>query len=448
MREKRAQLVKDMRAILDKADAEKRDVSAEEQATYAEIEAEVDKLAAEIDKREKLEAQESALAATQAEARQELGNAPATTPAAQAVQNPAEYQRTLNLAMKGWAFAGRAANRITNEMRAAMQALSFESLGNELTFRMNPDVSELRRELRTLMATSGNYGSQTIPAAFLPRWEWALLAFANMRNVATVIRTDSGAALTIPTANDTGNKGGIVSENTQITTETAVGTSSVTLNAYVYSSYFVKVSWELMQDSAFNLPAYVGAACGERIGRIQADHFTTGTNSSQPNGIVTAATLGKTAAAAYAITFDEIMDLFHSVDPAYRLGAGWMMHDGIVKYLRKLKDGDNQYLWQPGVQMGVPDMILGKPVTINQSMQATLLGSKKTVLFGDFSKYLIRDVTDLRVLRLDERFADYMQTGFIAFQRTDADLLDAGTHPVKYLQQAAVGGGTGSGSGA
>jgi len=125
-----------------------------------------------------------------------------------------------------------------------------------------------------------------------------------------------------------------------------------------------------------------------------------------------------------------------------------MMQDGIVKVVRKLKDGDSRYLWEPSVKAGVPDRLLNYPVHTNQSMASSCLGSYKTVLFGDLRKFYIRDCTGLIVRRLVERFADYNQTAFIAFLRSDCDLLDAGTYPVKYLQQAAVGGGTGSGTGA
>ena len=155
---------------------------------------------------------------------------------------------------------------------------------------------------------------------------------------------------------------------------------------------------------------------------------------------MTAATLGVTAASAAAITGDELINLYHSVDPAYRAGAGWVMHDNVVLYVRKLKDGDNQYLWQPGLQAGVPDRLLTAPVTVCQEMASTVEASAKTVLFGQLSKYKVRDVGTLRLKRLVERYAEYDVEGFVALSRHDGELLDAGTHPVKYLQQASGGG--------
>ena len=138
-------------------------------------------------------------------------------------------------------------------------------------------------------------------------------------------------------------------ENTQ-DSEQDMTFGVMTLDAYKYTSKIVRVSVELLQDSAFNLGAELGSLLGERLGRIQNTHATTGTGSSQPNGVVTASALGKTAASATAITTDEIIDLFHSVDRAYRGNSSFMAADSTVAAIRKLKDGDSQYLWQPGLQ--------------------------------------------------------------------------------------------------
>lgn len=152
-------------------------------------------------------------------------------------------------------------------------------------------------------------------------------------------------------------------------------------------------------------------------------------------GVVSAATLGVTAASASDVTFDEVaFDLPHTVDPAYRMNARFMFADSTLKVLKKKKDGEGNYLWTSGTAMREPDRIAGYAYTINQSMDAIGSG-KKPVAFGDFSKYMVRRVAGVQVLRLTERYADYNQTGFLAFQRWDGALVDAGTHPVKYLTQ-------------
>jgi HK97 family phage major capsid protein len=246
-----------------------------------------------------------------------------------------------------------------------------------------------------------------------------------------------GNALPIPTDNDTSNSGAILTENTQ-TGAQDVTFGAVTLNAYTYTSKLVLVSNQLLQDSAFNLDAFLSGKLGTRIARAINTHFTTGDGASKPNGVVTAATLGKAGATGQtaSIIWDDIIDLHHSVDPSYRRNGRFMMADSSLKIIKKLKDGDGRYLWQSGVALKEPDTIDGKPYTVNQDM-AAMATSAKPLLFGDFSKYFIRKVTGVQVLRLVERYADYNQTGFLAFERWDGNLVDAGTHPVKYYANAA-----------
>ena len=237
-----------------------------------------------------------------------------------------------------------------------------------------------------------------------------------------------------PSVNDTTVKGRLLAENTGVTT-TDVAFGSTTMHAFKFSSDLVLVSAELMQDSAFDLAMILGSLLGERLGRILADYYTTGTGSSQPQGIVTGATLGVTAASATAIAADEIYKLKHSVDPAYRNGAGWMMHDQVLLYVKLLKDGQGRYLWQSSLAGGAPDTIDGQPLTINQSMASSVATTNKTMLYGDFSKFKIREVGEIRLRRLVERYADVDQEGFVAFFRADSRLIDGGTHPIKYLVQ-------------
>jgi HK97 family phage major capsid protein len=193
----------------------------------------------------------------------------------------------------------------------------------------------------------------------------------------------------------------------------------------------------LLEDSAFQLAATLGDLQGEAIGRIQADHFTTGSGAGKPTGIITACLANsatQAAASASAIAFDDIINLEHAVDPAYRPGAIFMCHDTILASIRKLKDGQGRYLWSSGTAVGAPDTINGYRVVNNQSMDSSISSGQESVLFGDVSKYKIRDAGDIRMVRLNERFADSDQVGFIAFLRSDGNLLNAGVAPVKVLQ--------------
>ena len=294
----------------------------------------------------------------------------------------------------------------------------------------------IRRELRA-QSTTDSAGGYTIPEGFVFELERALLAFGGMRQVSSVIRTDSGNDLPWPTVNDTSNAGAILAENTQVS-EQDVTFGSLTLGAYKYTSKLVRVSEELMQDSAFNLAQVLGSLLGERVARILNTHFTTGSGSGQPNGVVEASPVGKTCASASAITASEIIDLFHSVDPSYRDGdrSVFMMNDSTVAAVRKLTDDQGQFLWQTGMQAGVPDRLYGRRVVVNQDVADIAAGSLPAI-FGDLSLYKIRDVRSVRLRRLVERYADYDQQGFVAFSRHDGNLLNAGTNPVKLLKMAA-----------
>jgi HK97 family phage major capsid protein len=259
--------------------------------------------------------------------------------------------------------------------------------------------------------------------------------------VATVIRTSSGSDLPIPTNDDTANKGALLAENTQVS-EVDPTFGQLVLQAYKYSSKSVLVAVEFLQDTSIDFNSFIGNALGTRIARIQNDHFTTGTGTGQPNGIVTAATSSSITFSGQAtLTYDNLVDLIHTIDPAYRNNGKFMFHDGALKMLRKVKtlqySGDTVgvALWQPSMVAGEPNLLMGYPYVINQSMTTPATGVK-SIVFGDLSKYLIRDCREVTLLRLDERYADYHQVGFLAFARSDGDLLDAGTRPVKYGTQA------------
>jgi HK97 family phage major capsid protein len=308
-----------------------------------------------------------------------------------------------------------------------------------MSFSLRADPLRAKRDLQTWENRAQSHtpaaGGYTVPQDFQRELEVALLSFGGMREAARVVRTTSGADLPWPTSNDTSNEGEILGENAEANEQDIVF-GSRTLKAHKYSSKLIRVPVELLQDSAINLPSEIGSRLGERIGRVTNRHFTTGAGTTEPEGIVTGATLGVTAASATAITYDELVNLEHSVNAAYRKNATFMFSDATLAAIKKLKDSDGRPLWMAGLTEKEPDRILGYKYVINDDV-ADMASTAKSIVFGDFQKYMIRDVQDVVLLRLDERFAEFGQVAFLAFSRHDGALLDAGTRPVKFLQQAA-----------
>jgi HK97 family phage major capsid protein len=188
---------------------------------------------------------------------------------------------------------------------------------------------------------------------------------------------------------------------------------------------------QLLQDSATNLDTYVPARLGERIGRIVNERLTIGTGTDMPNGIVNAPTTP--AAAAAEIEYADLLDMEHSVDPSYRRqGAQYMFNDMTLKAIKELQDNENRPLWLPSVRAGDPDRILGRTYVINQDY-ADIGTGNVSMSFGLLTKYVARQVNQVVMMRLTERYAEFLQVGFLGFQRWDGDILDAGTNPIKGL---------------
>lgn len=286
---------------------------------------------------------------------------------------------------------------------------------------------------------TGAAGGYAVPPAFRDKFVEVRKAFGPMLQEAEVIETDTGANLPWPTNDDTGNMGAILAENTPVT-EQDVTFGTASLDAYMYTSKLVRASLQFLQDSP-NGDTWLARKLGERVGRILNNHFTVGTGTSQPDGIVTSATVGVTGTGSFAstggVTGDQLIDLTESLDPAYASGdLKFMLHQSVRRAARKLKDSQGQYLWQPALQQGVPSLIAGYPFVVNNDMP-TLAASSKSVLFGDIrAAYVIRIVKGLTVLRLVERYADFLQVGFLGFERADGTLQDA--NAVRVLQTTAT----------
>jgi HK97 family phage major capsid protein len=297
---------------------------------------------------------------------------------------------------------------------------------------------------------TGAAGGFTVPQEFLSVLETALRAYGGVRQVATVIRTDSGADMPMATNNDTAAAGVILTENTAAATAD-VTFGQVILRAFMYSSGIVPVSFQLLQDTAFDMGTWLAMQLAHRLGRIENQHFTTGTGTTaQPQGIANAsvgATIGHTqptgAANVTGYNYTSLVTMEHSVDPAYRAnGARWMMSDTALRQVRLILDSQNRPLFVPGYTIGndavggAPDTLMGYRIVINQDMPVPAANAR-SIAFGDFSRYYVREVQGVQVMRLNERFADALQVAFLGYQRVDGRIVDAGTNPFRLLQNSA-----------
>lgn len=318
------------------------------------------------------------------------------------------------------------------------QALS-ESQRAALQARQTPDI---RAAMSTTTPGEGGY---TTAIEYQRGLEEAQKAYGGMLQVSTIIRTASGAQMQFPTADATAEIGEIVGQNAAATTgETTFG--NIALDVYKYSSKKIALPFELLQDTFLDLEAYIQGLLAIRLGRIRNLHFTTGNGTTQPRGLVTAAAVGKVGATTQTltVTYDDLVDLEHSVDPAYRglPNTGYMMHDSSLKVVRKIKDSQNRPIFVPGYEQGnpggAPDRLMGRPITINQDVPV-MAANAKSIIFGAQSKYTVREVMDLTLFRMtDSAFTLNGQVGFVAFQRAGGNLIDVGGASNKYYQNSAT----------
>lgn len=316
--------------------------------------------------------------------------------------------------------------------RKIVSGVQVGDLSTEERAVLRAGVAEFRAQSTTNSA--GGYTVPTTLAGFIVK-SMAMWGPMYDENICTTISTSGGEQINIPTIDDTTTAVAKHTEGTALTDDNGVDVTvgQKVLNAYMFDTEFVRWSIELSQDSIFNWEELLGSLLGERLGRRANTELTTGDGTGDPNGIVTASTLGKTAAAVAAITADELIDLQHSVDPAYRASpkCRFMFADQTFKIIRKLKDGQGQYLWDPGISGSPGPSLLGMPYSINQAMPAATTGLK-SVLFGDFGKYYVRKVGSPIIGVMRERF--WPDLGIAGLIRFDGELGDAAA--VKHLIQA------------
>ena len=398
LRQERRSLVQKMRDLVDFAEAEKRDLTPLELEHWDKVERDEKVLTERIERAERLDA----LSKVDVPEPRGLSRESAS------VARDPEFREK---AFSKWLRSG--VNNLDVEERAALG------------------------EQRALAVGTDSAGGYTVSKIFDTTLRTNMLAYGSIMNVVTRLPTETGAQLLIPTSDDTSNVGAILAENAAVSEQDVVF-AQTTIDTYVYSSKLIKVSYQLLQDTFFPLESWLAERLGERLGRILNTHLTTGDGSSKPYGVVAGATVGKTGAAGQTTTilYDDIVDLEHSLDPAYRNGAQFMMNDAMLKTIKKLKDTTGLPLWNAGLAGNAPNTIMGYPYTINQDV-AVPAASAKSLLFGNFNNYMMREVQGITVIRLTERYADYLQQGFMAWGRWGGRLISAGTVPIKFYAHPA-----------
>ena len=394
LRGQRAELIKGATAIVDAAQKEGRSLNAEEKSKFDAMEADARSIKDQIDIIERTAEMKKELAAN------------------------AEVREAAPKATRKGAFE--------KYLRNGMGALN----SNERSM-----MAELRGT-STQIAGTDSLGGFLVPQDFSNELDMATLFTGEVERLAKKLNTAGGALLDYPTINDTATDAGLISEAAAVTVQDMTF-ANAQLSAYNYASQ-VRVSMQLLQDNAFDLNAFLAEAMGERIARATNAAFTTGTGSSQPQGIITGATLGNTAASATAIAADDILDLIHSIDPSYRNkpSFGLMANDSVIAAIRALGLGSaNDFpIFIPSMTAGEPDKLFGFNLYYNNDMASAITTGQKTLLAADFSKFVVRSAGGVQMVRLNERYMDELEVGFVSFARKDSKVLDS--RAVKYLAQA------------
>ena len=301
---------------------------------------------------------------------------------------------------------------------------------------VDPALRSLLQRGTSVQTTVDNKGGYTVPEGWLGEIDVAKQFVGEVEGVARVIATSTGNILPFPKVNDTAQDAVKQTEGAAVTVaDMAFGVTN--LSAYTYAT-LLKVSEQLVQDEEVDLSSYLAELLGQRIARKTNAQLTNGDGSSNPNGVITSATVGKTAASVSAIVDTELIDLFYSVDPSYRMGNSvkWMCNDTVHSAIRQLgltaAENYNPVTFNAEGTM----FIMGKEVKINQDMAATLEAGAKALLFGDFSGYAVRTTGGINISVLRERYADELNIGYMAYRRLDGNLISGGA-PLKVLQMAA-----------
>jgi HK97 family phage major capsid protein len=402
--EERGRHIAAMRSVVDSAEAEKREMTAEESESFTRANSEIDAVDARIDEVKRAIEREAA----HDEARAGL----------EAIVRPRDPQ----------AEAREAGAR---DVRAFLRGEAGRS------FELRATGPGAFREARALVSNTAGAGGNTVQTSFYNRLMAHLIEVSGVLMASpTVLNTDSGEPLQIPktTAHSTAT---LVAQGATIpTSEPAFG--QVTLGSYKYGE-LMQVARELIDDTSVDLEGYLAMQAGRATGNAFGGHAITGTGTGQPTGLITGATVGVTGGTGVAggFTSDNLIDLYFSVIAPYRNSpsCAWLMKDSTLATVRKFKGSDGQYIWQPSYQVGAPDTILGKPVFTDPFVPGVALNAK-SVVFGDMSQYFVRMVNGVRFERSDDFAFNSDLVTYRCLLRADGVLVDL-TGAVKVFQGAA-----------
>jgi HK97 family phage major capsid protein len=377
LREKRAKAWEAAKAFLETKRSPEGTVSAEDAETYDKMEADVVALGKEIDRLEKQAAIDAEMAK------------PTSKPITN-IPGGAEPKKEKK---------GTASDEYKAAFWNSLRKKGFYDVNDVLTIGTDAD------------------GGYLVPDEFERKLIDALQDENIFRSIATIIQTQSGERK-IPVVASHGEAAWMDENGLYPESDDHFG--QVTIAAYKLGTA-IKVSDELINDNVFDIESYIATEFGRRIGTKEEEAFIVGDGKSKPTGAVDSAEVGVTTTGA-SISFDDVMDLYHSLRTPYRNKAVWMLNDTSVKALRKIKDNNGTYIWQPSVQVGVPDMILNRPYYTSNFMPELAAG-KKPMMFGDFSYYWIADRQGRSFKRLNELYAANGQIGFLASERVDGKLI-------------------------
>ena len=387
LRNKRAQKLAAARAFLESNRTPDGFLSQENDAVYTAMESDIANLGREISRMERLEAMDAEL------------SRPLTSPL---TEKPAAVAKT-----------DEKTGRASDEYSAAFW---------NQTRRKDFVTPEMKNALQEGVDSEGGY---LVPDEFEHTLVQALEQENIVREHAHVFTTSSGNhKIPVVTSKGTASwidEEGAIPESDDVFGQQMIGAHKV--------GTLIKVSEELLNDSAFDLEGYFASEFARRIGNKEEDAFFNGDGAGKPLGILAAtggAQVGVTAASATAVTADEIIDLFYSLEAPYRKNAIWVLNDASIAAIRKLKDNNGQYLWQPALHEGTYDTLLGKRIFTSPFVPEMKSG-QKSVIFGDLSFYWIGDRQGITFKRLNERYADTGQIGFIATKRAVKVLQQKGT---------------------
>jgi len=402
LKQRRVALLAEARSVLENAEKESRSVTAEETQEYERITSDLDSLDATIRTQEDLDRRSRDLAS----------------------ESDRTEQR--NVETNGY-------DKVFDKyLRHGMEELDSEERS---VLRGGYQVEQ---RAGNAVESTGAAGGFLVPTDFQTQIVNRLEQTSAVRQAgATVLDTSGGNPILVPVVTAHSVPEGVVAEGAGPTADVDTFAQK-SLGAFKFPA-LVKVSVELLQDNAVNLEAYLANELGRKIGRIAGDKYAVGAGTTEPTGVFTAADTVTAAADTTSLSTDDVLDLIYSVEPQYRQGASFVMNDAIIAQLRKIKWNIGTdpvgYAWQPSVQAGVPDKLFGYSLYSEPAAPSTVAATDKVAAFGDFSRFYIRIAGGISFVRLNERYMDSMMVGFLAWIRTDSNLMDL--NAVKVLKMHA-----------